>query len=96
MPNTSLLSRKALLSIIRIVWYGLKLVYCYLLLFAPPCLIPFVLTTLNQLQYPKPKMLALLFSVLKRLPLFCFFVFVFLGPQPWHIEVPRLGAELEL
>ena len=24
------------------------------------------------------------------------FVFVFLGPQPWHMEVPRLGVESEL
>ena len=24
------------------------------------------------------------------------FFFVFLGPHPWHMEVPRLGAELEL
>ena len=22
--------------------------------------------------------------------------FVFLGPHPWHMEVPRLGAQLEL
>ena len=26
----------------------------------------------------------------------CLFTFVFLGPNPWHMEVPRLGAELEL
>ena len=28
----------------------------------------------------------------------CFYVFcfVFLGPHPWHLEVPRLGVELEL
>ena len=25
-----------------------------------------------------------------------FFVFCFLGPHPWHREVPRLGAEWEL
>ena len=25
-----------------------------------------------------------------------FFFFVFLGPQPWHMEVPRLGVESEL
>ena len=25
-----------------------------------------------------------------------FFFFVFLGPHPWHTEVPRLGVELEL
>ena len=25
-----------------------------------------------------------------------FFLFVFLGPQPRHMEVPRLGVELEL
>ena len=24
------------------------------------------------------------------------FVFVFLGPHLWHMEVPRLGVELEL
>ena len=24
------------------------------------------------------------------------FFFVFLGPHPWHMEVPRLGIELEL
>ena len=31
-------------------------------------------------------------------PNFAFFVclFVFLGPHPWHMEVPRLGVELEL
>ena len=27
---------------------------------------------------------------------FSFFFFVFLGPHPWHMEVPRLGAESEL
>ena len=30
---------------------------------------------------------------------FASFVFVFvlfLGPHPWHVEVPRLGVELEL
>ena len=27
---------------------------------------------------------------------FLCFVFVFLGPHPWHMEVPRLGVELEL
>jgi len=27
---------------------------------------------------------------------FFFFVFVFLGLHPWHMEVPRLGVELEL
>ena len=27
---------------------------------------------------------------------FFFFSPVFLGPHPWHIEVPRLGVELEL
>ena len=25
-----------------------------------------------------------------------FFLLVFLGPHPWHMEVPRLGVELEL
>ena len=30
------------------------------------------------------------------LAFFFFFFFVFLGPQPWHIEVPRLGVEWEL
>ena len=27
---------------------------------------------------------------------FCLFVCLFLGPHPWHMEVPRLGTELEL
>ena len=27
---------------------------------------------------------------------FFFFFFVFLGTQPWYMEVPRLGGELEL
>ena len=27
---------------------------------------------------------------------FLIFFFFFLGPHPWHMEVPRLGAELEL
>ena len=27
---------------------------------------------------------------------FLFFVFCFLGPHPWHMEVPRLGVQLEL
>ena len=27
---------------------------------------------------------------------FFFFLFWFLGPHPWHMEVPRLGVELEL
>ena len=26
---------------------------------------------------------------------FCLFVFVFLGPHPWHVENPRLGVESE-
>ena len=26
----------------------------------------------------------------------CFIVFKFLGPQVWHMAVPRLGVELEL
>ena len=26
----------------------------------------------------------------------CLFVFCFLGPHAWHMEVPRLGVELEL
>ena len=26
----------------------------------------------------------------------CFCFFHFLGPYPWHMEVPRLGVELEL
>ena len=25
-----------------------------------------------------------------------FFFFVFLGPHPWHMEVPRLGVQSEL
>ena len=28
--------------------------------------------------------------------LFYLFIFVFLGPQWWHMEVPRLGVKLEL
>ena len=27
---------------------------------------------------------------------FFFFFFLFLGPHPWHLEVPRLGVILEL
>ena len=27
--------------------------------------------------------------------LFIFLSFVFLGPHPWHVEVPRLGVELQ-
>ena len=27
---------------------------------------------------------------------YLFFFFRFLGPHPWHIEVPRLGVESEL
>ena len=27
---------------------------------------------------------------------FFFFPFVFLESHPWHVEVPRLGVELEL
>ena len=26
----------------------------------------------------------------------CLFFLVFLGPYPWHMEVPRLGVQLEL
>ena len=29
-------------------------------------------------------------------PDFLIFIFVFLGPHTWHMEVPRLGVELEL
>ena len=28
--------------------------------------------------------------------IFCFLSFFFLGPHPWHMEVPRIGVELEL
>ena len=28
--------------------------------------------------------------------LFSFFSGLFLGPHPWHVEVPRLGVSLEL
>ena len=28
--------------------------------------------------------------------LFLFFFFLFLGPHPWHMEVPELGVELKL
>ena len=28
--------------------------------------------------------------------LFFIFIFAFLGPHPWHAEVPRLGVESEL
>ena len=27
---------------------------------------------------------------------FFFFSFCFLGPNPWHMEAPKLGVELEL
>ena len=27
---------------------------------------------------------------------FYLFIFLFLGPHPWHMEVPRLGVESEL
>ena len=27
---------------------------------------------------------------------FAFFFLAFLGPHPWHMEVPRLGVQLEL
>ena len=30
------------------------------------------------------------------LDIYIFCLFVFLGPHPWHMEVPRLGDELEL
>ena len=26
----------------------------------------------------------------------CVYVCVFLGPHPWHMDVPRLGVELDL
>ena len=35
-------------------------------------------------------------SMLKSLPFLFFLSFVFLGPHPQHMEVPRLGAESEL
>ena len=28
--------------------------------------------------------------------IFIFYFFVFLGPHPWHMEIPRLGIESEL
>ena len=31
----------------------------------------------------------------KYLVFVCLFVFVFLGPHPWHMEVPRLGVKAE-
>ena len=34
--------------------------------------------------------------VLKFIFLSLFFFFGFLGPHPWHMEIPRLGVELEL
>ena len=38
-----------------------------------------------------PRQLAPAFSFF-----FFFFFFAFLGPHPWHMEVPSLGVELEL
>ena len=35
-------------------------------------------------------------NIICRTKLFNFFCLVFLGPHLWHIEVPRLGVELEL
>jgi len=35
-------------------------------------------------------------SVWRFLLFFFFFFFCFLGPHPWHMEVPRLGVQLEL
>ena len=29
-------------------------------------------------------------------PALTYFSLVFLGPHPWHMEVPKLGVELEL
>ena len=28
--------------------------------------------------------------------IYLLFIFVFLGPHPWHMEVPQLGVESEL
>ena len=35
-------------------------------------------------------------GVFVSLSLSLFFFFVFLGPHPWHMEVPRLGVGLEV
>ena len=37
-----------------------------------------------------------IWGVLLQSHLYFFFFFVFLGPHPWPMEVPRLGAESEL
>ena len=37
-----------------------------------------------------------LLSIVMAETMWFFFFFVFLGPHPWHMKVPRLGAESEL
>ena len=37
-----------------------------------------------------------LFSMKRHCFIYLFIYFVFLGPHPWHMEVPRLGVESEL
>ena len=47
-------------------------------------------------MFPKPRLHASSLPVfLSGLVLFCLFV-CFLGPQVWHMEVPKLGIKLEL
>ena len=36
------------------------------------------------------------FHLVSAVNAFFFFFFFFLGPQVWHVEVPRLGVKLEL
>ena len=40
--------------------------------------------------------LKLIVNILFLLLFIYLFIFDFLGPHPWHMEVPRLGVKLEL
>ena len=45
---------------------------------------------------PIPRSLIFVFNLASEIILFFFFFLSFLGPHPWHMEVPRLRVELEL
>ena len=61
-----------------------------LLLEGPLCLLPKAHTTNGYLQEG-------FYLFMLMMMMFIIFVFLpFLGPLPWHMEVPRLGVESEL
>ena len=68
----------------------MNMLSCYLLIIPWTTQIQYLLSAFNG-----SKMLLKVLCVCV-VGFFVFLFLVFLGPHPWHVEVPRLGVELEL